>query len=61
MYKNNKPIVTAGNSQQTTGMRIQGKKDAAYVPVITEISYLSNAFKTDSTEFTVICASVTES
>jgi hypothetical protein len=36
MYKNKSPIATAGKSQVVIGMRIQGKKEAAYEPVITE-------------------------
>jgi hypothetical protein len=36
MYRNKSPITTAGMSQQTTGIKIQGKNEAAYEPVITE-------------------------
>jgi hypothetical protein len=31
---NNSPISTAGISQQTMGIKIQGKNEAAYEPVI---------------------------
>ncbi len=34
MWMNNKPITTTGINQQTTGIKIQGKKEAAYAPVI---------------------------
>jgi hypothetical protein len=34
MWMNNKPITTIGINQQTTGIKIQGKKEAAYSPVI---------------------------
>lgn len=40
MYRNSKPIATAGNNQVVTGIKIQGKNDAAYEPVIIEVSYL---------------------
>jgi len=33
---NNKPITIVGNSQVITGMRIQGKKEAAYEPVMSK-------------------------
>jgi hypothetical protein len=36
MYKNKSPMTTAGRSQVITGIRIQGKNEAAYEPVITE-------------------------
>jgi hypothetical protein len=29
MWMNNKPIATTGINQQTTGIKIQGKKEAA--------------------------------
>lgn len=38
MWINNKPITTTGISQQTTGIKIQGKKEAAYEPVIKNLS-----------------------
>jgi hypothetical protein len=33
---NNKPMTIAGTNQVITGMRIQGKKEAAYEPVISK-------------------------
>ena len=34
MWINNKPMSTAGMSQHTKGIKIQGKKEAAYEPVM---------------------------
>jgi hypothetical protein len=34
MYINKRPIRTAGKSIPTAGTKIQGKKEAAYAPVI---------------------------
>lgn len=34
MYKNSRPMTTAGKSQVTTGIKIHGKNEAAYEPVI---------------------------
>jgi hypothetical protein len=44
-------MTTAGMSQQTTGIKIQGKNDAAYEPVITKFPILYNFRKnfSDST------------
>jgi len=39
MCRKSKPIVTTGKSQQVTGIKIQGKYEAAYEPVISNISY----------------------
>ena len=40
MWINNKPITTTGISQVTNGIKIQGKKEAAYEPVISKFSQL---------------------
>jgi hypothetical protein len=40
MWMKSNPITTTGISQQTTGIKIQGKKEAAYEPVILRFSDL---------------------
>jgi hypothetical protein len=42
MWMNKSPKVTTGKTQQTTGIKIQGKNEAAYSPVILKFSCLNS-------------------
>ena len=65
MWMNNKPMSTAGMSQHTKGIKIQGKKEAAYEPVMSNfpvstysanVSYF-NSYCSWNTEISLILTS----